>query len=234
MKKIWLLVLSVFFLSGCTANYDLIYEDGILRESLSVIDSKDSNIDGQSFFSVIDQYYNNVNVLVDYKVQPGDMSKEEALSLYDYYTKNIINSNGDYGINLRHTYDVYKEYANSSLVNTLFNEMQVTENNITASSTKNVFGTYKYLDEVTVSFKTDKRVIDTNCDEEKDNIYYWYINRDNYFNKTIKINISSENNIKLNEEDSNKFLSVMFITLGVIFIVGIIVACIKIINSNKK
>ena len=56
-------------------------ENGNFYESLDIVSTKDSVVDGQSFNTLIDNYYNNVTLLVDYKVQPGDMSEEEILEL---------------------------------------------------------------------------------------------------------------------------------------------------------
>lgn len=234
MKKIILLILSILMLSGCTVNYNLVYENETFKENLEVTSQKDKIIDGQVFSSIVDNYYNNVNVLVDYKVQPGDMTDEEILLEYDTYNKTLINREDVYGINLGYDYNEETNYVNSSLVYSLFDKIEITDDYINVSGGKNIFDNYSNLEQIVVSFKTDKKVLEANSDEVKNNTYYWYINKINYDKKTIKINIDKSVVIEEFNENVNNITRIVFILLGVVLFIGLIFVLIKFKNSNKK
>lgn len=233
MKKIFILIFSVFFLSGCTVNYNLEYVDEVFKESLEIASNKDEIYDGINVVDYINNYYNNVNLLVDYNEQPGDMSDEEIVKNYSTYNKSLINKEYEYGINLDYTYkDI--EYSNSSIVFTGFQNIEIEEDSILIENGRNLFENYDGLEEVLVSFKTDKKVLETNADEVKDNIYYWHINKYNY--DKLKIKIKIDKNIIL--DDYNKTVDVSikytFIVLSVILIIGFFFILVKFLNSNKK
>lgn len=234
MKKIFVLFLSMFLLTGCSAEYNLIFENDSLNESLNVVSGKDNIYDGQTFSSLVDNYYSQVNLLVDYKIELGDMSEEEALTKYDFYNKSILDKNGIYGLNLSYIYEDKIKYTNSSLVYSLFNGVSITESYIKAYSINDVFSNYPNLDNIKISFKTDKTVLSTNCDEEKDDVYYWYLDKDNYVNKTIKINF--ENNVDIDNElvkKSNSYWNMIYICIALLGI-GILIAIIVIYEKVKK
>lgn len=231
MKKICLLIIFMMLLSGCTVNYNLVYESDIFSENLEIIEFNNNNKD---FSSQINNYYNNINLLVDYKLQTGDMSEEEILKEYDAYDKLLINRDNSYGLRLEYIYNKETKLINSSLVYSLFNNIEVTDNSIFVSQGKNIFKNYDNLEEIVVTFKTDKKVLETNSDEVKDNIYYWYINKFNYDKKTIKINFDKD----IVEEEYNKNINTIskygLVLFAFILIFGLVFILFKFVNSNKK
>lgn len=233
MKKTIILILSVFLLSGCTVNYNLEYIDETFKEHLEIITQKDELFDGQTSVNTIDNYYSNINLLVDYQAQPGDMPEEEIIKNYPTYNKTLINKEYEYGINLDYTYKDIK-YENSAIVFTMFENIQITEDSIKLSNGKNIFNHYDNLDEIIVSFKTDKKVLETNADQSKDNIYYWHINKLNYDKKTIQIKINKDIILEEYNQKIDTFIKYIFIVLPCLLILGIIFILIKFKNSNKK
>ena len=133
MKKVCLLISFMLLLSGCTVNYNLTYENEVFSEEVNVVGLKDSVYDGISFSNIIDNYYNNVNLLVDYKIQPGDMSEEEIIKEYETYEKNLINNNTSYGININYEYNKESKFSNSQLVYAIFDNIVVTDSSINVS-----------------------------------------------------------------------------------------------------
>ena len=235
MKKICFLIFSIFFLTGCTAEYDLVYENGVLRESLSVTSNKNDIIDGQSFDSLINDYYNNINLLVDYTIQPGDANDEEILSRFDFYNKSIINENNTYGINLFYSYKNKKEFKNSYIVYNLYDNASISDKYIQVHSIKDIFSSYPYLEDVNITFKSDKPIECINADKIEDNICYWYINKYNYLNKkNLKVNLYSgeESNILT----ANNGWNIIYIILGIVgisLLIAFIIIYEKVRKSNK-
>ena len=234
MKKICLLIIFMLLLSGCTVNYNLTYENEIFEENLNVMGLKSSIYNEDTFSNMVDNYYNNVNLLVDYKIQPGDMSEEEILKEYETYEKNLINKDNYYGINFNHKYNRNSIFDNSQLVYAVFDNIVVTDSSINVSKGKNIFNNYSNLEEIVITFKTDKKVLETNSDEVKDNIYYWYINKFNYDKKTIKINFDKnivEEEFNKNVNNISKYGLILF---GCILIFGSVFILFKFFIHNKK
>lgn len=235
MKKICFLIFSIFLFAGCSADYNLVYENEVLSESLSVTSDKTDIIDGQSFDSLVNNYYNNINLLVDYTIQPGDMSEEETLSKYAFYNKSIIEENGKYGINLFYSYKENSDFEKSYIVYNLYDNVNISDNYIQVHSIKDIFSSYPYLDSINITFKSDKKVECVNADKVEDKMCYWYINKYNYLNKkNIKVNLDSneETNILI----ANNGWNIIYIILGIISIVlliAVIVIYEKVRKSNK-
>lgn len=234
MKKIYILILSMFILTGCTAEYNLVYENNVLSENLKIESSKDSMFDGQSIVSLLEQQYNTKS-LVNYKLQPGDSVTENCEGC-TFYNKTIIDENNIYGININYNYEEKSEFSNSSIVYTLFENNYISDSFIEVSECKNVFNYYTNLDEIKVIFSTDKEVLETNADQELDGKYYWYINKDNYIDKEISIRLGSNPNEIVTEEGylTGNIIKYVLMTLAIIVLISIVIIYEKIKNSNKE
>lgn len=230
MKRIIVLLITLFIMTGCSAEYNLVYEDNVFEESLKVISTKED-----SFVSEINNYYNR-GIIADYTVQLGEMDEFEYISKYGgEYKKNIIDENNMYGLQLGYKYQKDEEYSNSSIVFNLFESIYIFDNKIEASNIRNIFNNYNNLSKITISFKTDKNVVNINSDEIKDNVYYWYINKDNYTNKQIEIELEEAGEELL---DSDGYLTgnvikyiIMFVVI--MFLFSIIYVYEKIRKSNN-
>lgn len=231
MKKYFFL-LTLFLLTGCSAEYNLVYENNILSESLKVTSTNNETINQESFYDLVNDYYENDYTFIDYRVEPGDMDESEALSTYKYYNKELLNYNNKYGIELNYNFSKINEYNNSSIVFSLFDNFYVTDERIRAYDHKDIYGKYSNLDNITITFKTDKKVAKTNCDEEKDGVYYWYLDRYNYLNKDISIDLKSDNKEEKVEVD-DKFTKNFILILIILIITIAIFITYKIRKSNN-
>lgn len=235
MKKIYFLLFSLFLLTGCNAEYSLVYENDKVIESLNILGNSEEIIYGDKFSSLIENYYNNINFLVNYEDQPGDLSEQEILLNYNVYNKKLINNNGMYGISLNYAYNLKKDFEKSAIVYTLYNGADFSDDYIITYDTKKVFSNYSYLKNLTISFKTDKKILEINSDEEKDGIYYWYLNEDNYLNKNIFIRFdNNQSNIPLLNNLNNEEIMSLIITISSISILIILVVIVEKVRKSNK
>lgn len=235
MKKI-LLLLSFIILSGCTAEYNLEYVDNTLKEEF-VIEADSYEYCGEYLCSNYINSYYNTNISINYLDNEEELASNDDLSKYTFYNKSLINSSGKYGMILEYDFDDQAKYSTSYISRKLFNNVIVNDEKIYAYDINNIFENYIYLSEIVVSFSTDKFVSSTNCDEEKDNKYFWYINKNNYQGKVISIQFDVETNEE-NTMVKNGYLTwnsvkYIFLILLVIVLVIILIIYEKVRKSNK-
>lgn len=228
MKKIILLVCFIF-LTGCKAEYSIIYEDNNLSESLNVVSSFNDN----NFKSLVNEYYNNSLFIVDYNIETGDMSNDEIINKYSIYNKSIINKDGIYGLKLNYSYNVINDYKKSFIVHSLFDNFIINDNFFKAYDIKDIFLNYNDLGEIVISFKTDKKVESSNADKVENDILYWNINKNNYKDKVINITFDNSESNEVNKILNNNSVNIIYIILGVLGI-GILISVLVIYEKVKK
>jgi len=235
MKKI-LFLLTFLLLSGCTAEYNLEYKNNVFSETFKV-ESKSTEYCADELCSYYyNSYYNN-NICIDYYANDEELAAGVNLSKYKFYNKSIIDNNEIKGINLDYVFSDPVQYSSSFLSNSLFESVIVNDSKIQAYNIKNVFVNYPYLDEIVITFSTDKFVSNVNSDKVNDDKYYWYINKDNYKNKTIYVEFDEEANLNNTFVDDGYLTwnSLKYILLMLIVVLLIIVLIVyeKVKNSNK-
>ena len=234
MKKIFLLIISIFILTGCSAEYNLVYENNLFNESLKIITLKDEYFDGSLTTSLIDNYY-SMPLLTNYKLQPGDNPTEDCEEC-KFYNKELIDENNNYGINMYYNYEEKSEFSNSSIIYTLFEKNYINDNYIEVRDCKNIFNYYTNLNEIKIVFSTDKEVVESNSDQEIDGKYYWYINKENYKDKEILIKLgeSEKEIVRSDGYLSGNIIKYVLMGLAIIILISIIVIYEKVKNSNKE
>lgn len=231
MKRIFILICFIFF-TGCKAEYNVFFENNQIKESLNIT----SLANDENFKNSIDDFYSNSIFLVDYNIDTGDMSNSEIISKYSIYNKSIIKNDNLYGLELGYDYDLDREYKDSSIVHSLFNNFTITNTYLKAYEIKNIFSYYPNLDEISITFKSDKVIEDSNADKEEDGIYYWNINKDNYKDKSVIVKYSLENNYinnLINSKNRNNFLYIILGVMGIVILISTVVIYEKVKNSNK-
>ena len=156
-KKILLIIVMVFLLTGCTATYELTYEDGVFSEHIVVKELATSDDDSY--------------IGIDSVVTNPDLIKIDDKNTYKYE----LTKDGEFDVL---TLDF--EYKDISLENSLvyqecFEYKMFEEKDDYYLIRLEGKTTCEYLTSVDVVFKTDKEVINSNADsEDKENgVYKW-------------------------------------------------------------
>ena len=213
MKKLFFVIIALFILTGCEANYNLTIEDNGVIESCDFLIKKTDDNE-----RTLDDYY-NTKYLSYYDIDAG---KD-----YNYEKKRI--DDGKYiGMNLSFAYSG-ANYQKSSMLDRCFYKKSFikTKDYIILYTEEGASCFYKdetkLLDSLNVNIKTDLNVVENNADSVKGNVYTWKFTKDNFSKKNILIKIKR----------SGKFNFIPFIVILIILSVFLIIF-IRVRNINKK
>ena len=231
IKKLFV-ILSFLLLCGCSANYTIEIKDNkVIENSNLLIDKKSIENKSGALGSISDEIeyvYNNLH-----DIENGqEEEKTRSFNLEKIDNENLL------GLKFNNEYTL-DNFTKSPIIRQCYESVSILSNdlyfNINTSSVFKCYDYYKYLDEVKIILKTDYNVR-TNFDEKKDNTYYWYINKDNYKNKSINISVLKNNAII---EDNEKIIigdnyinMFLYILVIIIIIIGLVIL-LKVKKSNK-
>lgn len=234
MKKIISLIFILFLMTGCDATYNLTLENNQITESLQIIN--DNNADRE----IRDTFLNSA-LATDYREDIPEVNiKQDGIK---YYTIKKYDSENTLGISYESDFTLY-EYQYSTIVNTVTKSFDYQNNkdgiNINIQKPLDAFILYPDLNNLTIKFKTNHQVIKNNADEIAGDTYYFYLNKNNYQDKTIIIELSNDYKITndiLEPDDEGYFskdtLVIIYIFLGFMLIISGGFIYFKVINSNK-
>lgn len=191
MKKIVFLVLGCFLVTGCSSDYELKVNKYSMEENVEFT-LKDDDYDKANLinglFKISDINYDNENEMGRFvidklrndKLSPGD-------NLEGFYNKEKRNNK----ISLSYIYK-NDDYNSSYIFNNCFGDIYYDSTD--DYYVINGYNSFKCLikDKVSVSIKSDYRVIDNNADKIRGNEYIWYFDRKNNINHDLYIQISKE------------------------------------------
>ena len=197
MRKI-LLVLCLFLITGCDIDYNLKISDGSIVEDSSVLMDKGS-IETDMIAERYENYQNfNVPLLKENYRHYGDENKDNSVK---YYTVSQIDNSNQIGLHFAGEFNSKVPFSSSYAVNMITDEVAITEDdlslNINVKNELKVFEEHDNLNDITVNISVDDyKVVNNNADEVVGNNYRWKINRDNYKNKEIILQLNKINSIK--------------------------------------
>lgn len=210
-KKIFLIIGMIFLLTGCTASYELTYEDGNFSEHI-VIKELNTNDD---YLSITDVETNPNLVKIDdnnsYKYELSKDGEFDVLTLdFDYE---------DISLEKSLIYQECFEYK-------MFEEKD--DYYLIRLEGKT---TCEYLTNVDVVFKTDKVVINSNAEEidEEKGIYKW----NDFTGGEISLQVSKVDTISKTGSYSEMIPWYIKIVITVV-VVGIVFVVYKKIKSNQE
>lgn len=223
MKKI-ILILSIFLITGCTANYQLNITEDKIEEKLSITTPKD----------ILEPEILKEQVLNSKTIYP-DQNKI-------YYT-DIKADDTNYYVTFKHDHDI-NDFTNSKFISYCYNNNELIQDETAITlSTSGHFNCINmedemYMDNVKINITTDLKVLENNADEVNGNTYTWNINEENYTNKPINITMQKKQSIKnvvKNLEGNSASKDLFIIYGGLALLLGLIILLVTIkLKSNNK
>lgn len=229
LKRIISLLL-ILCLCGCSVTYEIeIKEDKVLEKG-ELLENKNN-----------DKVLNNNMTLAEeidhtiYTMKNPDVEYDKKIANFEL---DKIDNNNKLGISYKNELDL-NTFIKSPIIYQCYDSVNITNNKnsifINTNGNFKCFDYYKRLNDVKIVLKTDYSVVSSNYDEKDNNVYYWYINKDNYKNKSINLYLSKQKNY-LSEEQSDanwEKLEGIFVIVGLLSLVFCMFVFIKARNANK-
>lgn len=247
-KKIIILLISLFLLTGCTVNYELLIVNNNITESIYV--SNNNIILNQNILSTIKDDY-GVYYNIEYNGDPPHCDSEECVNEVEpVYNYNSFSASA--------VYYGFDNYQRSKVIDDFFGNFKVSQNNtvyfLTATPNTNlqsVLNDVNYIkapvDEIVINIVIPNKVIENNADQVNGNTYTWIYNKDTA-NKVLTIsydtsvsfsnnnsgdsdlesgididnnNNNSDNNLNIKDDGINYFLVIG--TLVVVILISVFI-----------
>lgn len=217
MKKIILLIILCFLLTGCTINYNLKIEDDYFIETIKgnvlteEIKENKEKPDENLFYNLL-----STN-------QPAVTTNNNLI-----YNKTISQNKDSIDYIYSFKYDEYT-FNNSRLLNECFEHFSFVQkdNMYTLLASGDFY--CSYTDEIKINIKTDYPVIINNANEVKDNTYTWIIKNDKTKDLELYISIDKSGTYTNNTSKSNMIKTTCFFILIILSSI-----CIFIIKRKEK
>lgn len=214
MKKLLLLLIVIFCLTGCDVNYNLVISEDSFDETitLSFLKSQNSYEDVSANLGVI---------------TPATLSSSETR----YYDSDITEDSNYYNLIYKFNHDS-TSISNAYFIRNCYPDLEIVNTNDKIEiSTGNQFMCYYgddglKADSVNINITTKMNVLNNNADNVSGNTYTWTINETNYNNKPIEMQIQKPLDVQsVIEENDNSFtlIFVIVIMLLVILIVYLVI-----------
>lgn len=169
MKKVIILIFLVMFLTGCTAEVNVIINETGINETVTIIDSNT-----ESYRNFVPAFYKDVL---------SDVEPDVKINGVEYYNKTITQGVGGYNINYSYKY-TFDQYKTARTTKTAFKSFNLRQNNAdkqiifsTDSSVISYFNSYPSLSSIKVNVIPTYSVIESNADYVNNNVYTWIFNR---------------------------------------------------------
>lgn len=216
MKKLFLFA-SLFLLSGCTINYNLVIDKNQINENISGEVAKEETFikEGDTSLNIFySMLYNDQKALLD-----GD----------DLYKKYINEENDNIKYNYSYTYK--NNYDKSRLINTCFKDPIIKETDELYYIKLEGPFFCKYSDKIIINVTSNYAVVDNNAQKVEDNTYTWIINDSNNVNIYLTVSKNANYVNTSSSKKVNMFKLISFIVL--IILSGITYFLYRKKNSNK-
>lgn len=179
IKKILVLLAVLIFITGCDITYNLDVTEDTFKESIIF------NADVTSIYSkeyLYEQYRQEYPIYIDQEFLYYDPFSQ--VEDYDYYTKNFTELDNGYLFNYQASYD-YDDFNRARSINTFYDTIgigYVSAEDYYYLSMRDIliFNYDNNINLVTINIDfNDLEVISSNADNYSNNVYTWYITRDN-------------------------------------------------------
>lgn len=214
MKKLIILFI-ILLTSGCTIKYNITIDKNYITEDINMV--IDNAILNETTYNELTSKTNNV-----------------YLNTHEYYKVNHNKDDNNLNVNYRYNHKI-NNYQNSKVINWCYHDKEIKiENNHLIIATGKVFDcangeSKSSIENAQINITTKLKVIENNADEVKDNTYTWNINKENYTNKPIKMNVElPKDNTALIKSTKETIL------IYAVFIVPIAILLLYLLWKKKK
>ncbi len=248
--KIVFVLLIVFIMTGCTAEFKINVGETISEELILKADTESEYktfIENQKNYP-INKYYNDKNV------EAYVTGYQNNVSYYDFQS-----NDDDFSLNYKSTFSISKA-STSNIVNKCFEKYELVESKDELYISAENFQCLKNgLNVAKVTLVTDYNILYSNADSQDSNELMWYINSSNYENKSLKVNLykkvndTSESNKTIdnenkdnsdnndddtnesdNEKETNYTMILVYILLGTLVLIGVFLILFQKKSNNNR
>lgn len=205
MKKFFLSMFCIFFLTGCSVEYNLEFNDSSFIENIQIGPFDSSSI-------------SDFEYLTPYAIINNDFQEPYEMN----YIDNYLNLNYEYNVNnfkmaetLSSCYDLYNISYDDDYYYIL---------------TSGEFKCLNYedytIDELIIRFKSNYDIVSSNADYVEDDTYVWVVNNSNSNNRAIDIKLDRNNVKEIENKSNNESLTDKFlywIVIGIILLIILII-----------
>ena len=227
-KKILVLILLIFMISGCSVEVNVSISDMKIKESNDITVFENAiytkEILRTSFRDYIPIYAEDLIV---------DTIPDQPFSGTLYYNKNTTDLENGYRFNYSYDFDIDK-YGDARTIKEGFRDYSYTyRNDIISLSTDDegliYFDEYPLLEEVTINIKTDYLVEENNADKVNDNTYTWVFSKDS--RKSIKLVVDTS-------KSGDRVLGILNVstvfTIGIVIGIVLVILILLVIRNRKN
>lgn len=198
--KILLIILSICFLTGCSASYNLNINDTSIKETVNL---SMNNSEYNEFFKdnnnkYINMYYDDENNFAE----DGSILPLPKVTYYNFSKNDSSNT-----VSFTGTFD-YDSYNRSTIRTMGFKTTKflVTDNKLSFATSAGFTFPHDELTKLTINITSPYKVITSNADKTSGNTSTWTITKDNSSSKYIFIEYEKEtkNNDETNKEENKE------------------------------
>ena len=216
MKKIFILLITAFLLTGCNSTYEININKENINDKITIMTSS-KNVQNA-----------NKTTTDLFTQKLGEWENG-----HDFYQREIVTTDKETGYQYTYSFN-YNEYDAMSQIRKCYNDFNLKYDKYISLSTSSEFLCKNYYPQVktyTIKITSEYEIANSNADSVKDNTHTWHINSNNYKNKPINIQINKDKKYTPKKENTGETIKGIIIIL--IFI-GLVIFFIKFKKGINK
>lgn len=227
MKKLILLSVVMFFLTGCSATYDIEIYNNQVKEDMEFVNTNPSSWDSEAQYGLT--YRDLLLASHDYPYPAFDstvVDEDDTIKLdgVEYYNNQLISNSTKLGQRLSYHKFTLDNFNDSSIVKKCyqyFNIIEEESNIILSTSFENkCFDEYPMLDNITINLKTNHKVVSSNADSVSGYHYTWNLTRESKDDAAILITLKKDEYVFNYENEFLKKIMFFVLVTGIILSIG--------------
>lgn len=221
MKKSLFILMCTLFLTGCSLEYEINFNEDIIQENIKA--TFDGNINKQAPELTGDGFYLEKEI-VENKI-PSLKNKE------DYYTKKINANDKISNVYLNYNY-TYDQFERSYFTDYCFENSYI--NNTDDYIYVSLDGQFNchYEEDIKIKLSTSYKMAEHNADEYKDGYYIWNLKMTDEENN-ITFMIKKEPATTNQKQIINTTTDIVFLVISIIITISIIIIIFKRKKDNN-